>query len=132
MKYRYQCSNEACGARLERVVPIREHTPDTTCEYCGSVAPQVIEAPAVMTGGMFNQPQDVTIGRDAAARWADIHTQQETRDKVRKETKSTGLTADGFQRYKPITKAQKDLRTRGMNAVSRDGFKDQTGIKQRP
>jgi hypothetical protein len=124
MKYRYQCTSDKCEALNERVQSIHDEIPTSvTCSFCGDIASKVIEAPAVMTGNMSNKPFDVAVGRDAAARWDNIHARQEQRDKVRRDANQVGLTATSYNTFKPISDDQRKRRASGMRAVEKDGFK---------
>lgn len=129
MVYEYQCTNsEVCGAVTERTQRMADERPASIpCKYCGVDAKFKISAPAVLTGNMANQTFDVAVGRDAARRWDAIHARQAQRDKVRRETNQAGLQATGYNEFRPIPEAQRQVRTQVTQAVERDGFRSETG-----
>ncbi len=126
MIYRYKCTQEDCGATTELVQPITADLPDTiACGYCPGTSTLKIEAPAVLTQGMATQKFDVAVGKDADRRWKSIHERQAARDRVRKETNTVGLAATGYTEFKPISPAQKQVRTNVTDAAGRDGYRSE-------
>lgn len=126
MVYKFRCEDRKCGVTHEKSISMTDFNSEETsvCPKCKGVAKYVFAgAPAVMTSGMSQASFDVVIGRDAEKRWKGIHSRQEKRDKVRKETGETGLTATGRDDYQPITPGQKKVRTDVRDAVDRDGFR---------
>jgi hypothetical protein len=124
--YEFACTNSdgTCGAVTETYQYNSTNCPESIpCPYCGGVSLFKISAPAVLTQNMGNKPFDVAVGRDAEMRWNEIHRQQEIRDKVRQETKQTGLAITGFNEFRPVSEENKKLRQAGMKAVEREGFK---------
>ncbi len=120
--YEYKC--EPCNAVTERVQSMHAPRPDTIlCKYCGQEAKFAISLVSIPTAGMSNSPLDVSIGRDAEAKWARIHENTEIRNKVRRETNTQGLTATSPTTFAPISRGQKALRTRVLDQVAKDGYK---------
>jgi putative FmdB family regulatory protein len=96
--YDYRCTE--CGAVQELVQSVHKELPKELKCPCGAKAEHVIlRAPGVATSGMSQAPIDVVIGRDAEARWADIHRRQEIREQVRKEQGKQGLTMTGRNEF---------------------------------
>jgi hypothetical protein len=133
LKYKFLCTDyDGCGAVNERIQSIHDKLPDSIdCQFCGKVADLIVEAPAVLTGNMTNQSFDVAIGRDSAARWDVIRSRQEKRDTVRRNANQVGLAAASYDEFKPITDSQRKVRSRGMKAVERDGYKQTDRIPER-
>lgn len=128
MIYEYLCTDVECGGITERIQRMVDPVPDSiTCKYCPAKADIKVSAPAVLTGGMVNTTVDVEIGRDAERRWKTIHEQQAERDKVRRSSGQVGLTASGLNEVRPISDAERTVRTQVTDAVQRDGFKPARG-----
>jgi hypothetical protein len=53
---------------------------------------------------MYTAPIDVVIGRDAEARWSDIHRRQGDRDKVREEAGKSSLIMTGRNDFQATDK----------------------------
>jgi len=120
--YQYACSD--CNAVIERVQSMNESRPESVpCIYCAGQANFILSAVAVLTGGMSNSPIDVSVGREAEARWASINARQEKRNQVRRDANKQGLTATDYKTFVPITSEQKATRTRALDYVARDGHK---------
>jgi hypothetical protein len=60
---------------------------------------------------MDNAPIDNIIGKDADARWSDIHERQQIRNTARTQTGSAGLTEVGKNEFAPISEKSKETRT---------------------
>ena len=93
-RYDFRCLDPSCAVVQELVQSVHKALPDSVpCPKCGGRAEHVfLKAPAVSTIGMTNAPLDVVIGRDAAARWDDIHRRQDIRNRVRRESGKQSLT----------------------------------------
>ena len=124
MKYEYKCTNLDCGFVTQDIRSMSAKFVETLpCGKCSSPAHHIFKgAPAVATGNMGHQTVDVSVGRDAAMRWAAIEQRQAQRDKVRRESGQVGLvrTQEG---YAPISTSQREKRTTATQAVLREGFK---------
>jgi hypothetical protein len=129
MRYRFRC--RSCSSVNELNQPVSAKVPDTfPCGYCPGSCTQVIEAPAVLRGGVSGRshsgtsdmPLDTVVGRNAAERWEKIHERQAERDRVRRESGQQGLTATS-EGFAPLSPEVKSLRTAGMAAVEREGYK---------
>jgi hypothetical protein len=118
----YKCS---CGVLTEKIIMGSNDIPEViACSKCGLDA-QFMSMPSSVALGRstFSEaPLDVVIGKDADRKWDSIHTQQEVRDKVRKETGSVGLTRtkDG---YAPISEETKQKRTELNDVLTQTGHK---------
>jgi hypothetical protein len=124
VKYRHLCTNTECEVVTESVISMKDFKETIPCSICTAPAHHIFEgAPAVARAGMYNSPIDVAIGRDASMRWASIEERQQKRDKIRKESGKAGLTAIGYDQFKPITDNDKHKRTTAFQAAERDGFK---------
>lgn len=126
MIYRYRCSSDACKAQVERIQSIKDPVPDTvSCTFCDGIAEKIVEAPAVLTGGMTTskQPIDVAIGSMAAARHEVIAERQAVRDGVRRKSGKVGIHADGYSDFKPINESTQKKRSAAIKQVEKDGFK---------
>lgn len=128
-KYLYKC--DTCNIGIEHIQPMSKDLPAfLPCPSCSGEAQFVVQgAPAVATSGMSNMPIDVAIGKDAAARWADINKRQEIRNKVRAASGETGLYASGRNEFTPLTKEEKVVRNELNKVVKRDGFKGNVDSK---
>lgn len=111
MRYTFICQN--CEIAEEVVMPMSSAKFDPRiCPYCGGRSVHKITgAPALATSTFTHQPLDVTIGRDANARWADIRRRQELRNQVRANSGEVGLTTTSGKEFRPLTNEQKTLRT---------------------
>lgn len=127
--FEYNCS---CGLRHEHLV-LPPHTAPTThpCPRCRAeaVKQDYPSSVALARSGMDNPPVDNFIGKDAERRWADIHRRQETRDRVRQETGTQGLTMVGRNDFQPLSPTQKELRTSLNETIaSSGGFRDTEAV----
>jgi hypothetical protein len=78
------------------------HKDTIPCKACQSPAEfQFSPTAGLLTTGMDKQTIDVTIGHDAARRWTRIKAEQDTRNKVRKESGNQSLIRTGKQEYRP-------------------------------
>ena len=114
--YDYRCNDEKCGVVQEFFQSIHKPLPESMpCPKCGGDSFHVfLVAPGVLTANMTHQSIDVAIGRDAEARWGQIHERRAMRDSVRKKTGKTGITAvgeDGVVTYKPNDKTLTSVET---------------------
>jgi hypothetical protein len=112
MRYRYQCTSESCQAITEITRPICTPDPYLPCQFCKRQANHVLEAPSVSRSNMGNQSFDVAVGKDSERRWGEIHAQQASRDKARKESGVAGLQGTSFGQYQPLTGEAKATRDR--------------------
>ena len=118
----YKCS---CGVLTEKIIMGSKDIPEVIpCSKCGQDAEFMSMPSSVSLGrSTFSEaPLDVVIGKDAERKWENIHSQQEVRDKVRKETGSVGLTRtkDG---YVPISEETKVKRTELNEVLTKSGHK---------
>lgn len=107
----YKCNE--CNLVAEEIILGIEEPQAIECKRCGAEAAK-LDMPtsvALMRSSMDNSPIDNAIGKDAEKRWEAIHERQETRDKIRKETGSVGLTRISKDEYKPISEENTKLRT---------------------
>lgn len=97
--YDYRC--ETCGIVNEFVQSIHKPLPESvSCPRCGCDSFHVfLIAPGLMTSGMTHQSIDVTIGRDAEARWEKLNERKSVRDKIRRESGKMGITQVGRDQY---------------------------------
>lgn len=103
MIYNYKCTE--CSFNIEIIQSIAIATfEDRNCPRCNKVtAKHVIDgAPALGLSGMSHAPVDIAIGRDAEARWSDIHRRQNIRDKVRRESGEKAIRMTGRNEFAPI------------------------------
>jgi putative FmdB family regulatory protein len=102
--YDYRCAT--CNVVQEFIQSIHKPLPESLlCPKCGCDSFYVfLTAPGVMTAGMSHQSIDVAIGRDAEARWGKINERQAQRDKIRKDSGKSGLTAISRTEFKPNDK----------------------------
>lgn len=108
--YEYFC--EKCNVVREHACAIEKRPDSLPCPKCGEQVRQaIVTAPAVATSGMSQAPIDVVIGRDAEARWADIHRRQEMRDKVRQESGKEAVQMTGRNEFKPVDKTLQFVET---------------------
>jgi hypothetical protein len=112
------------NSKNERInSPIPETLP---CIKCAEPASRKVDwaelKVAVSRQGSDNAPVDIVVGRDAQARWDDIHRRQELRDKTRKETKSVGLTATGRNEFKPLSAGDRKLRKTAGKQIDNGGY----------
>lgn len=121
-RYDFRC--EKCNLVSELVQSVHDELPETIpCPDCDGRMEFVAPLVAVATSSMDTQTVDVAVGRDAEAKWNDIHERQAVRDKVRKETGSVGLTATGTNEYQALDLKKKFDRTDAMKTIEKDGFK---------
>lgn len=122
MIYRYRCSAAECAAQSELVQSIKLDVPDSIpCQFCTAQADKIIEAPAVLTGSMGNQPYDVSIGRISEARHEAIQERQAQRDKVRRASNQVGIRARSHNDFQPITRDEQKRRQQAMDSVEKSG-----------
>jgi hypothetical protein len=96
---------------------------DRVCPKCGGVAKHKLGAPSILTSTTSaNQSIDVVIGRDANARWDDIHRRQELREKVRTESKTQGLSFVGRNEFQPLSDTKKTIRTDANKRLQTKGY----------
>jgi putative FmdB family regulatory protein len=97
--YDYRC--ETCGVVRELIQSIHKPLPESLpCPKCGCDSFHVfLVAPGVLTVGMDHKSIDVSIGKDAEARWTQIEERKAQRDKIRRETGKTNLTQVGTNEY---------------------------------
>jgi putative FmdB family regulatory protein len=111
-RYDYQC--QSCGAYHEVVCAMAARADEIECPRCHGVAEQVIlTAPGVMTAGMTNMTQDVAIGKDSDRRWGRIFEKKAERDRIRRESGKSALTATGAGEYAPNDKRLQFVGTAG-------------------
>lgn len=125
----YKCE---CGLVSELIIWSSAKIPDAIpCPRCTTAGHppvlaqfQAIPSSFALARSSFSEaPLDVVIGHDADRRWKDIHTQQETRDRVRKETGSLGLSVNSKGDYTPISEESKAKRTELQEVLSTSGHK---------
>jgi putative FmdB family regulatory protein len=122
-RYEFKCSE--CNFIVEVIQAMATATfGNRKCPRCNKMtAVHVVSAPAVATSGMTHAPIDVVVGRDAAARWADIGRRQELRNKARTaggtEEGSGAVRMTGRNKFEAIPDAKRVL----VNAPN-DGRKD--------
>ena len=106
----YKCPN--CGFTTEIILPIsKEPSQSESCKRCGGVAEFVQFSNTSFTRSSFQEaPIDLKVGLDAEKRWKNYHDRQEKRNTIRQETQSMGLTATGYNDYKPVSEENKELR----------------------
>jgi hypothetical protein len=124
MKYSYRCADATCKAQSERIQSIHDPIPDTiACPFCVGEAVLVLEAPAVLTGGMTSSktPLDVAVGQASAARHEVLQERQAKRDKVRREAKQVGIKASSYADFQPIGKQEQKLRKAALDSVEKSG-----------
>ena len=122
--YEFLCTSPQCGGITERVQSVHQELPDQIpCAFCSGEAHFRYPRQSVQRSGSGNEPLDIAIGRNAEARWGEIHQRQEVRDKVRRQNNQVGLAASSYTEFAPIATAQQKVRTRAMDAVTRDGYK---------
>ena len=89
--------------------PLPESIP---CPRCGKDAFHVyLTAPGVMTANCTNKTIDVAIGKDAESRWNRIMERTEKRNKIRKESGKSGITAVGKDEFVSNDKVLKAIKT---------------------
>jgi hypothetical protein len=77
--------------------PLPESLP---CPRCGEDSFYAfLVAPGVLTASMDHKTIDVAIGKDAEVRWEKVIERKAQRDKIRRESGKTGLTAVGIGEY---------------------------------
>ena len=109
----YKCVK--CGALTERLLMSKaenDNPPATTrCDRCKELAElrQFPSSISIARSGMSNAPIDIEIGRDASARWADIHARQEARNKVRQEAGGNAVVEVRKNEFVPMPAERKDL-----------------------
>ena len=119
----YRCAT--CDALTEQILNMSDEIPPKIkCKRCGSDAQLRTHSTfAISREGSDNAPVDIAIGRDARARWDDIHARQEQRDKVRVDSGQVGIVATGRNEFAPVTEQQKLLRTEVHEALESRGDK---------
>jgi len=121
MRYEFQCVE--CSTIQEVVCPMsKANFDDRVCPKCGGVAKHKLGAPAVLTANMTHQTIDVAVGRDANARWDDIHRRQELREKVRTESKTQGVSLIGRNEFQPLSDLKKTIRTDTNKRLQTKGY----------
>ena len=97
--YDYKC--DSCGVVQEFVQSIHKPLPESLpCPRCGEDSFHVwLTAPGIMTGGMSHKTIDVAIGKDAEARWEKVNQRKAQRDKIRRESGKSGISAIGVNEY---------------------------------
>ena len=120
MRYEFQCVE--CNMIQEIICPMaKANFDDKICPKCGGIAKHKLGAPAVLTSGMTHQTIDISVGRDANARWDDIHRRQELRDKVRVDAKTQGISLVGRNEFQPLSDIKKTIRT---DALKKSGYEN--------
>lgn len=130
--YEYQCPNPECGAVNERIQPMADPLPDLIpCKFCATDSPFKFSLPSLGRSGMTpsKTPTDVSVGRDAEARWAAIDKRQQARDKVRAKNRTRSLEAHGYRDFAPQSPETVRLRNRALNAVETHGFSPDTAAE---
>lgn len=118
MVYKFDCQNPSCGAETEVTMPmVSASFEDRRCLACGGDARHRLEAPAVATQNMTNQPLDVVVGRDAEIRWTEVHRRQELRDAARRRTGQIGLTEAAPDQFTALSPEQQRVRTAALAAL---------------
>jgi putative FmdB family regulatory protein len=97
--YDYRC--DACNVVQEFIQSIHKPLPETLpCPKCGCDSFHVfLVSPGVITSNMTHQSIDVSIGRDAEARWGKLTERKAVRDKIRRESGKPGITAVGGGKF---------------------------------
>jgi len=97
--YDYKC--DSCGVVQEFVQSIHKPLPESLpCPRCGEDSFHVfLIAPGVLTANMDHKTIDVAIGKDAEARWEKVNERKARRDKIRRESGKTGITAVAVGEY---------------------------------
>lgn len=120
----YKCNE--CSLITEKIIlSDKEIKESISCPRCQADATFLAMPTSVSLGrSTFSEaPIDTIIGKDADRRWEDIHRRQETRDKVRKESGSVGLTMVGRNEFAPIPEKVKLARTELNDILPTSGFK---------
>lgn len=118
-KYVFECQNEGCNCRFDRVLKLGDH-PTHTCPSCGDDAPRCLEGEGFAFGFQVKESQtgnsgvhkedyptaDQAVGRSATSRWESY----EGRKKVKEEARTKGEThalirhqGEGFIDYEPMS-----------------------------
>ena len=120
----YKC--EVCNLITEKIIAASQEIKESIpCPRCKENA-KFLEMPTSISLGRstFSEaPIDTIIGKDADRRWEDIYKRQETRDKVRKESGSVGLSMVGRNEFAPISEEVKVTRTELNDILPASGFK---------
>ena len=97
--YEYAC--KSCGFKFEELMG-KTDTSVVPCKSCGKDSEkQMSRFSSIVANGSSNEPADLTIGREANARWQGIHDRQAKRIGDRKlETVSIPKSQDG--KYMPV------------------------------
>lgn len=136
-RYVFECQNEVCNCRFERMLKMAEH-PTFVCPSCGEDAPRCLEGEGFAFGfqvptekignsGVHKEDYptaDQAVGRSATDRWASY----EDRKKVKNEARTKGEThalirhqGEGYIEYEPMTDTglanRKDRAKRILTAV---------------
>lgn len=128
--FEYKCDD--CKIIVEKIYPSLEKSHVfIDCPKCKSDGMKRLGIPSSVSlsrSKMDNSPIDNAIGRDAEARWTDIKARQESRDNVRLETGSIGLTEVERGKFAPISSDQVETRTEINNSLT-EGKRMESGIE---
>lgn len=119
-RYDFICGK--CDIVKELVQSVHATLPESI-ECPGCEGPMEFSQAPVSLGisAMDNAPVDAVVGRDAEAKWERIHERQAKRDKIRKESGVTGLTATGTNEYEPLKTKKRFNRTDAMKSLEKEG-----------
>jgi hypothetical protein len=109
---------------MERLLPTSK-TPEPLlqCDRCGADASYVeISRVSLVTANFQEQSIDVLIGNDSERRWSDIEKRQKSRDKVRQQTGSLGLSMVGRNDFAPLAPEDKKKRSEIHESLKTTGY----------
>jgi len=125
-KYVFECQNEQCNCRFDRVLKMGDH-PTHTCPSCGEAAPRCLEGEGFAFDFKVGEAQqgnsgvhkedyptaDHAVGRSANSRWASYQIRKNVKEEARKGGETHALIrhdGDGFVEYEAMSKEKREAR----------------------
>lgn len=125
-KYVFECQNEECNCRFDRVLKMGEH-PTHVCPSCGDFAPRCLEGEGFAFGFKVEEAKqgnsgvhkedyptaDHAVGRSAESRWGSYEVRKKVKEDARKGGQTHALIrrdGEGFVEYEAMSKETRDAR----------------------
>ncbi len=134
-KYVFECQNEDCNCRFERILKIGDHLTHT-CPSCGEEAPRWLPGEGFAFGfkqetekagnsGVHKEDYptaDHAVGRSAEERWGEYEERKKVKEVARKAGQTHALvrydnTKEAAVEYRPLSQARlEDRKARAKKA----------------